>query len=181
MRDKQPGRHAGFFPQSELRLRGPALFAFLNERGELWIAFRRMLGDRMFRRDGAKCHAHDGVGAGGEHVHPALLDWLAVAAGDLVRKRKAHAFALAYPVFLHQSHALGPAGQLVGDRVEQLVGVLRDGKVIAGNFALFHRRAGAPAAPVDDLLVGEYGLVDWVPVHNLGLAVGNTLFQHFQE
>ena len=66
---------------------------------------------------------------------------------------------------LHRLHALGPAGQLV-EAVEQLVGVLRDAQVVHRDLALLDRRAGAPAAPVDHLLVGEHGLVDRIPVHH---------------
>ena len=65
--------------------------------------------------------------------------------------------------------------------VQQLLRVVGNGQVVAGNLALFYQRAGAPAAPVDHLLIGQHGLIDRVPVHDLGLAVGNALVQHLQE
>jgi len=38
-----------------------------------------------------------------------------------------------------------------------------------------------PAAAVCGLFVGQHGLVDRVPVDDLGLAVGDALFEHLQE
>jgi hypothetical protein len=147
---------------------------------------RGVRGQRVLGRHGAEGHAHDGVGARGEHVHAAVLDQLAPRVADVVREGKAHALALADPVFLHQAHALGPAGQRglgVADLhvVEQLLGVVGDLQVVARDLALFHhaRRCASPA--VDHLLVGQHGLVHRVPVDDLGLAVGDALFQHLQE
>ena len=37
-----------------------------------------------------------------------------------------------------------------------------------GDFAAFDDGAGAPAAAVDDLLVGEHRLVHWIPI-DLGI------------
>ena len=129
---------------------------------------------RMLGGDGAEGHAHDGVGACGEY--PELFS-LAV---EFVGEGEAHAGALADPVGLHGLDPLRPARQRV-ERREQFVGVLGDGQVVAGDLALLDHRAGAPAAAFDDLLVGEHGLVHRVPVHYLGLLVGDALFQHAQE
>ena len=95
-----------------------------------------------------------------------------------MREGKAHALALADPVFLHQLDPFRPAGKLGLHMVKQLRGVVRDLQVIPRDLALFHRRAGAPALAVDHLLVGQHGLVDRVPVDDLGFAVGNAFFQH---
>ena len=38
------------------------------------LAGRRMHGQRVLGRHGAKGHAHDGVDPGGEHVHAAIAD-----------------------------------------------------------------------------------------------------------
>ena len=76
-----------------------------------------------------------------------------------MREGEAHAFALADPVLLHRLDALGPARQAGLHALEQLVGVLRDLQVVARDLALLDQRAGAPAAALDDLLVGEHGLV----------------------
>ena len=75
----------------------------------------------------------------------------------------------------------GQPGKLVADGLEQFRRVPGDGEVVAGDFALLDQGAGAPAAPVDHLFVGEHGLVDRVPVDDLGLPVSDALFQHLEE
>ncbi len=186
MGDEQARGQAFLFLEREFGLGGAALLAFFDEGRELGLRCRGMLGQRVLGRHGAEGHAHDGVGARGEHIQAPVLDGLAVGATDVVGEGEAHARALADPVFLHQAHFFRPAGQrgLVAahlDMVQQLLGVVGDLQVVAWDFALFDRRARAPAPTVDDLLVGQHGLVHRVPVHDLGLAVGNALFQHLQE
>jgi hypothetical protein len=105
---------------------------------------------------------------------------------NVVRERKAHAFALANPVFLHQAHFVGPAvqggfGVAHLHMVEQLLRVIGDLQVVARNFAFFHHCAGAPTFAVNHLFVGQHGLVHRVPVHHLGFAVGDAFFQHLQK
>src|SRR5690606_25346568 len=68
---------------------------------------------------------------------------------------------------------LGPAIQLVQIR-QQLFGVGGDLEVVHGDFALFHQRAGAPAAPLDHLLVGQDGVVHRVPVHGAFFLVDDA-------
>ena len=46
---------------------------------------------------------------------------------------------------------------------------------------LFDECAGAPAAAVDDLLVGEHGVIDGVPVDLRGLAIGEALLQQVEK
>ncbi|CPM65109.1 Uncharacterised protein [Bordetella pertussis] len=98
-----------------------------------------------------------------------------------MREGEAQALGLADPVLLHQAHALGPARQVGAHLVQQFFGVIGDAQVVAGDLALFDRGARAPAAPVDDLFVGQHRLVDRIPVDDLGLAVGDAFFQHLQE
>ncbi len=174
MVDEYPRRHALLFHGRHVGFHHRAVLAFVDEGGELRVALRGMGRQRMLGGDGAEGHAHDGVGAGGEHPEFFLL------AVEFVGKGEAHAGALADPVGLHGLDPLGPARQGV-ERAEQFVGVLGDGEVVAGNFALLDHRAGAPAAAFDHLLVGQHGLVHRVPVHHLGLLVGDALFQHAQE
>jgi len=181
VRDEQARGHAFFFTRGHFGLGGAAKLALFDERGQRRIVGRRVRGQRVFGRHGAERHAHDRVGAGGEDVQLAVLDQLAVLAGDLVREGKAQAFGLADPVFLHQAHALGPAGQVVLNGAQQFVGVIGDAQVVTGDLALFNEGAGTPAAAVDDLFVGQHGLVDRIPVDDLGLAVGDALFEHLQE
>ncbi len=157
----------------------PRLHSAMNA-ASAGIRLRRVYRQRVLGRDRAEGHAHDRVGAGGEDVHAAVADRLAVLAPDVVREGEAHALALADPVRLHRAHALGPAVHPV-EIVEQLVGVVGDPQVVHRDLALFDQRVGAPAAAVDHLLVGEHGLVDRVPVDDAGLLVGDALFQHLQE
>ncbi len=149
--------------------------------GERRVAGGRVARQRMLGRDGAERHAHDRVGARGEDEQLAVLDRPSVGAADVVQEGEAHAVALADPVLLHRLDALGPAGQAGAHGRQQLVGVLRDLQVVAGDLALLDRRARAPAAAVDDLLVGEHGLVDRVPVDDLRAPLGDAGFEHLQE
>ena len=196
--DVKARAHALFFLERQLGLGGAALLALFDEGGHFGAKARDERRQRVLGRNRHKGHAHEGVGAGGEHIQrPArrlLARWqrrrLAVAPGGGVvpveGKAKAQALALANPVFLHQPHALGPAGERgLGvvhlHMVQQLLRVIGDLQVVARNLALFHQRAGAPAAPVNHLLVGQHGLIHRIPVHHLRLAVGDALFQHLQK
>ena len=76
-----------------------------------------------------------------------------------------------------------PIGPLWADPAirEQFLGAGGDAHVVHRDLALFHQRAGAPAAAVDHLLVGEHRLVDRIPVDHAGLLVRDALLQHPQE
>ena len=65
--------------------------------------------------------------------------------------------------------------------LEQLGRVIGDAKVVTGDFPLFDQCAGAPASPVDDLLIGEHGVVHRIPVDDLCLAVRDAAFEHAQK
>ena len=78
------------------------------------------------------------------------------------------------PVALHGAHLLRPARQAV-QGTQQLLGVVRDAHEPLLDLALLHRGPGAPPLAVDDLLVGEHGLIDGVPVDRGRLAVGQAL------
>ncbi|MCY1164210.1 hypothetical protein D9M73_40830 [compost metagenome] len=181
MRDKQAGALALFLLRGQLGFGRATGFAVFDKSGDFRVGFCSVQRQWMFRRHRAKGHAHDGVGARGEDIHLPVADQLARGIPDVVRKGKTHAFALAYPVLLHQLDALGPAGQLVADAVEKFFGVVGDLQVVARDLAFFNHCARAPALAVNYLLVGQHGLVHRVPVHDLGLAVGNALFKHLQK
>src|SRR5690625_2872180 len=181
VRDGQAGVHAFFVTGSQVGFGLAALLALFNEGSQRGVVFGRTRGQRVFRGDGAEGDAHDGVCAGGEHVHAAVLHPFAGSIPDVVGEGKAHPFTATDPVFLHDAHALGPSGQAILHFVKQFLGIVGDAQVVAWNFALFDQGTRSPSAPVDDLLVGQYGLVDRIPVDHLGLAVGNAFFQHFQE
>ena len=180
MRDVKARRHALLLHRREIGFDHAAALAFGDERRDLRIRSRRVRRERMLGRDRAERDAHDRVGARREHVHPAVADEAAALVTDVVREGEAHAFALADPVGLHRLHALRPAGHLVEIR-EELVGVVGDPQVVHRDLALLDRRAGAPAAAVDHLLVGEHRLVDRVPVDHAGLLVRDALLEHLQE
>ncbi len=128
----------------------------------------------MLRGHGAERGAHQRVGARREHPEGLLL------AVELVGKADAHALRFADPVLLHQLHLLGPARQVV-ERRQQFFRVRRDAEEIHRDLALLDSRAGAPAAALDHLLVGEHGLIHRIPVHDAGLLVREALPEHAQE
>ena len=105
--DEDTRRHPLLFHGGEIRLRHAALLAFVHEGSQFRIIPGSVSRQRMFRRHGNKGHAHDRIGARGEH--PQLFR-LAI---QLIRKGKAHAFALADPVLLHQLDLLWPARHLI--------------------------------------------------------------------
>ena len=145
----------------DLGLRGAAAPALLDERGEFGIFLRRRRGERMIRRDRHEFRAEQRVRPRGEDFQLAF----AVRRGCRI-EREAHQQALgaADPVLLHQPDFFRPAVERV-ERVEQLLGELRDLEEPLRQLALLDQRAGAPAAAVDHLLVGEHGLIDRIPVH----------------
>ena len=87
--------------------------------------------------------------------------------------RTPRAFRAADPFLLHQPDALGPAVERL-QRVEQLVAERGDAQKPLRQQPLFDRGAGAPAVPVDDLLVGQDGVLDRVPIDPRFLAVGEA-------
>ncbi len=132
---------------------------------------QRMLGS--YRNVG---RAHQRVGAGGKDLQGAVV----TDAGAVVRELDFHPGGLADPVTLHGLDLFRPAGQLI-QRAEQLVGVVGDREVVHRDFALLDDCAAAPALAVDHLLVGQYGLVDRVPVHGAVLAVDDAFLEQAGE
>ena len=65
--------------------------------------------------------------------------------------------------------------------IEQLLRVVGDLEVVAGDLALFDNRAGAPAFAIDNLLVGQHGLIHRVPVDDLRLSVSDAFLKHLEE
>ncbi len=125
---------------------------------------------RVFAGDGHEAHAHHRVRAGGEHAQRVQHAAVHVAHVEL----DLQAFGTADPVALHGLDRFRPAVQLV-QAVQQLLGVVGDAQEPLRDLALFHQRARAPAAAIDDLLVGQHGLVHRVPVHHRVAAVGQAL------
>ena len=84
------------------------------------------------------------------------------------------------PVLLHQADFFRPALETV-EACEQIVGIVGDLEEPLGELAALDRRAGAPAAPVDHLLVGEHCLVDRVPVDLRFLARDEASGEKIEE
>ena len=102
------------------------------------------------------------------------------SAGSVQREVQPRALAAADPLRLHQPHALRPAVQRV-ERVQQFLRVVGDLQEPLAELLLLHRRAGAPAAAVDHLLVRQHGAVDRVPVDPALLALHQAGAQEVQE
>ncbi len=165
------GRHAALFHGLEHRLGDPGALAFGEKGLQVGIARRGLDRQRVLGRNGHVSHATERVG-------PRRVDAERAAAFDL--EFDLETLGAPDPVGLHQLDALGPARQAV-ERAEQVVGIARDREVVHRDLALLDQRTGAPAATVDDLLVGEHGLVDRVPVDDARRAIGDALFEHAQE
>ena len=83
------------------------------------------------------------------------------------------------PVALHRLDVLGPADR--AEILEQPVGVVGDAKEPLRQLAHLDERARALTAAVLDLLVGEHGLLDGIPVDGGLLLVGQALAEEGQE
>ena len=85
------------------------------------------------------------------------------------------------PVPLHRLDRVRPAVELV-ELGQELVGVVGDLQEPLRDLAPLDLRPRAPAAPVGvDLLVGEHGLLDRVPVDDGELPVGEPLLEELDE
>ena len=96
------------------------------------------------------------------------------------REANAQSFRAADPILLHQSHFFRPALEPV-ERGQQIVREGRDLEEPLRELALLHRRARAPAAAVDDLLVGQHGLIDRIPIDLRLLALHQARAQEVQK
>ena len=126
----------------------------------------------MFGRNGHIGRAQQRVGAGGE-------DFQGAAA---VGKREADLKPLRAPdpVALHGLDRLRPLVHAI-QLIEQLVGIGGDAQEPLWDLTTLYRRAGAPATAVDDLLIGEHGLIDRIPVHHRRGAVDQALLVELGE
>ncbi len=126
----------------------------------------------MLGGDGDISRAHQGIRARGEYGQ-----WFALA---LDLEADFETLRTPDPVALHGFYRVRPARQFV-QAVEQFVGVVGDLQKPLRNLAPLDQGAGAPAATVDHLLVGEHGLVDRIPVDHRVLAIGQALLEQAHE
>src|SRR5207245_10902081 len=96
-------------------------------------------------------------------------------------KLNLHTLASTDPVGLHHAHLLWPMVKL-GEIVKKPVRVLGDSQEPLLEVPLLDLDVGMPpAAAIDDLLVGEDGLVDRAPVDRRHHSMGQPTFMEEQE
>ena len=153
------------------------MVAFGDEGGGIGIFFGDRFGERMIGRDGEEACAEQRVGARGEHLDQVMIF------GDRAtfdRETDKKSLRAPDPVRLHQTDLLRPVLQAV-ESLKQILRVVGDLEHPLRLLALLDQSAGAPATPVDHLLIGEHGLIDGVPIDFAGLAVDETRFQEIEE
>ena len=163
MQHFKAGVKAQLFGGFQLGRGGSALLAQRDEGGCLGIGGGQGLRNRMIGGDGDKACAKDRVGARG-------IDRDRILQRRQRGKAELQPLRFADPVFLHQANFFGPLVERA-KAAQQFIGKLRDFQEPLVQLALFHQRARTPAAPVDDLFVGQHCLVDRVPVHRRFAAI----------
>ena len=176
MNDELAGGHALLFHGGHVGLGHGAGLALGDKGGDGRIALGSALGQRVFGGHGDVGRAHQGIGSSRIDLELAFD----ADAGDVVVEHDVGTEALADPVALHGLDLLGPAIQFI-QAAQQLFGIGGDLEVVHRDFALLDQRARTPATAVDDLLVGQYGLVHRVPVDGTVLAVDHALFEQAGE
>ena len=173
MNDAQPRVIALLLRRLDRRDRGADMAAFLREGGERRVARSRFARERVIGRERHEFRAEQSVRPRGEHLD---------LAGRIAGQSEADQQPLraADPIALHQPHLLRPAVERV-ERGEQIVGVCADAQEPLGQLALLDQRAGAPAAPVDHLLIGEHGVIDRVPIDLGLLAIDEAAGEKVEE
>ena len=81
---------------------------------------------------------------------------------------------------MHQADFVRPTIERV-ERFEQIFRVVADLEEPLGQFALFDFGSRAPAATIDDLFVGEHGLIDRIPVHFRLLALDQSHLEKIEK
>ncbi len=147
------------------RFAGAEAVAFGDEPGEPRIALGETLRQRMVRRERHERCAVKRVRPSREHLDPFVQIGKA--------EEHASAFRAADPFLLHQPHSLGPTVEPV-ERRQQLLGKRGYAQRPLRQEAFFDERAGAPATPVDHLLIGQHGVLDGIPIDPGFLAIGEV-------
>ena len=146
------------------------------------------LGQRMIGREREEAGAEQRVGARGEDFD--RIGRVVAALAILVARQEVgngsdvppdlRALRFADPVALHGADLVGPAVERV-QGVEQIIAIARDAEEPLFQLALFDDGAGTPPASIDDLFVGQHGILDRIPVHFRGAAIDEIVGQHLQE
>ena len=162
MGDGEAGVVAALLRRLDRRHRGAERSDLGDEGGELGVGLRARGGERVVGGDGEELRAE-------QRVRSRRVDLHLPERNRLVLQGEAHLESLgaADPVALHHAHLLRPALERV-EPGQQVLGEEADAQEPLRQLSLLDHGAGAPSPPVDDLLVGEHGHVDRIPVH-LGL------------
>ncbi len=173
--DGEAGIVAALFRRLDRRRRRAAAPALGDEVGQIRVALGGGQRYRMIGGDRQKLGAE-------QRVRPGRIDLDLSGAERVGGKRETDhlAFRPADPVALHHLDLLGPAIERV-EAGQQVFREQADAEEPLRQFALLDERAGAPAAAVDHLLVGEHGVVDGIPVHLGLLAVDKALGEEVEE
>ena len=158
------------------------LARLLDERMQRRVVLGGCCGQRMVRRDRHELRAEQGVRAGRIDVEFARPGF---ALERAERRRiddepNREALRAPDPVLLHQPDFFRPALEMI-EACEQIVGIVGDLEEPLGELALLDRRARAPAAPVDHLLVGEHRVIDRVPIDLRLLARDEASREEIEE
>ena len=145
----------------------PAAGTFLDKALDPGITFTRGHGEWVIG-----CHRHKGGTE--DRIWTGREDPQGIAS-CCQSKIDFDAVGTADPVALHRLHRIWPARHAV-QLLKQLVGVSGDSNEPLWNFSLFHYGAGAPSLAIDDLLVGQHGLINRIPIDDSILAVSESLF-----
>ena len=162
--------------------RGAQLAGLLDEGRQRRIVLRRRGGQRMIGRDRHELRAEQSVRPRRIDVELARLRF----ALERPKRRRIddepdqEPLRPPDPVLLHQADFFRPALETV-EACQQIVGIVGDLEKPLGELAALDRRARAPAAPVDHLLVGEHRLVDRVPVDLRFLARDEACGEKIEE
>jgi hypothetical protein len=173
----QPGVPADLLGLFDVGLGRAALAAFGDEVGDVRIGVGQLFRNRMIRRQTQEAGSEQSVWTGGVD-----LDAVVVAGRRRPGPFPGHLQTLgpADPVLLHQPDLFRPAVQGL-QPVDQVVGIVGDAQEPLVQLALLDDGAGTPATPVDDLFIGQNGVVDRVPVDDPVLAIDQTAPIQLQE
>ncbi len=171
------GIDALLFRAFEGRDRSAHAPAFLAEGRDGRVRCGRGERQRMVRRDRQERGAVERVRSGREDFEFRRI----FRRGRSVQRPPHHQpFRAADPVRLHEADFFRPFVERV-ECFEQIVGEGGDFERPLHPLALFDQRARSPAAAIDDLFVGQHGVVDGIPVDLARPAVREVLRVHIQE